>query len=210
MTNDRHRELVGGLWDEIGSLQVAFLVRQGLRPSHTLLDVGCGCLRGGIHFVRYLDQGHYFGIDADQSLLDAGYDVELARAGLTGRLPRHHLRHSSSFDVSAFGVTFDYALAQSVFTHLGPPEIVRCLEAVSLVVRSGGTFFATFFEVPEGFAGDRFRHDPGGVVTSATADPFHYRWSDMMGFANGLPWRAERVVDWAHPRAQRMVKFART
>ena len=48
---DAHREQVGGLWDEIGALQIDFLRAQGLRPGDTLLDVGCGCLRGGVHFV---------------------------------------------------------------------------------------------------------------------------------------------------------------
>jgi len=28
----KHRELVGGLWDEVGRLQLDFLVREGLQP----------------------------------------------------------------------------------------------------------------------------------------------------------------------------------
>ena len=58
-----HRELVGGLWEELGVLQFEFLVKRGLKPHHRLLDVGCGALRGGVHFVRYLDPGCYHGID---------------------------------------------------------------------------------------------------------------------------------------------------
>lgn len=42
-----HRELVGGMWDEIGTLQFVFLRDHGLEPSQRLLDVGCGALRGG-------------------------------------------------------------------------------------------------------------------------------------------------------------------
>jgi hypothetical protein len=38
----RHRESVGGLWDEIGELQADFLMSRGLRPHHRLLDIGCG------------------------------------------------------------------------------------------------------------------------------------------------------------------------
>ena len=62
---DAHREQVGGLWDEVGALQIDFLRAQGLRPPDTLLDVGCGCLRGGVHLVGYLEPGRYYGIDRD-------------------------------------------------------------------------------------------------------------------------------------------------
>ena len=67
-----HRQFVGGAWEEIGRLQFEYLRRQGLRPQHLLLDVGCGALRGGIHFVRYLEESHYCGIDINASLVEAG------------------------------------------------------------------------------------------------------------------------------------------
>ena len=41
----KHRESVGGMWDEIGCLQFEFLKKQGLLPEHKFLDVGCGSLR---------------------------------------------------------------------------------------------------------------------------------------------------------------------
>src|SRR3954453_12915254 len=84
----RHREVGGGEWETIGRLQFEFLQREGLEPRHHLLDVGCGSLRGGVHFVRYLDPQHYFGIDMNESLLTAGYEIELANAGLCSRLER--------------------------------------------------------------------------------------------------------------------------
>jgi SAM-dependent methyltransferase len=206
----RHRERVGGLWDEIGRLQFEFLVREGLQPSDYLLDVGCGCLRGGIHFVRYLRRGRYFGIDYDQSLLDAGLGVELVRAGLARDLPPDHLMCTDTFDASPFGVTFDLALAQSLFTHLPPAQVVSCLTAVARVVRRGGRFFATFFEAPEGAAATCLHHSPGGMMTFAGQDPYHYRRSELVALATGLPWLPRYLGDWNHPRAQRMFCFERT
>src|SRR6476619_314261 len=79
----RHRAVIGGMWEEIGALQLGFLVSQGLARSDKLLDIGCGCLRGGVHLVEYLDASNYYGVDINESLLQAGYQVELARAGLT-------------------------------------------------------------------------------------------------------------------------------
>ena len=69
--SELHREEVGGLWDKIGKLQFDFLKKMGLRSEHYFLDVGCGSLRGGIHFINYLEPSRYFGIDKNNELLDA-------------------------------------------------------------------------------------------------------------------------------------------
>ena len=53
----KHRNSVGGMWDEIGGLQRDFVLGEGLTPDMRLLDIGCGCLRAGVHFVRYLNAG---------------------------------------------------------------------------------------------------------------------------------------------------------
>ena len=36
----KHREFVGGIWEDMGSLQQAFLKQEGLLPGHKLVDVG--------------------------------------------------------------------------------------------------------------------------------------------------------------------------
>ena len=75
-----HRAYVGGLWEEIGQLQFDFLVEQGLRPSHCFLDIACGSLRGGVHFIRYLEPGHYLGLDREPKLIELGVQEELGEA----------------------------------------------------------------------------------------------------------------------------------
>lgn len=65
---DRRVELdpkaaIGGMWEEIGQLQIDFLKSEGLLPAHRLLDIGCGTLRGGRHFIGYLDAGRYTGTE---------------------------------------------------------------------------------------------------------------------------------------------------
>ena len=72
-----HRELIGGLWDELGALQFDFMTAQGLRPDMKFLDLGCGCLRGGVRFIHYLEPGNYYGLDANASLLRSGREVDL-------------------------------------------------------------------------------------------------------------------------------------
>ena len=206
----RHRESVGGLWDQIGQLQFDFLVANGLRPEHKLLDIGCGSLRGGVKFVRYLQAGHYFGTDLNGSLLDAGYEIEIANEGLTGKLPRTNLREDSEFDFTPFAQLFDRALAQSLFTHLPFNHMRACLERLAPFVQPGGRFHMTFFEIPDHHPSHRpFGEWPGGGYTHGMSDPFHYRFADIAYAAAGLPWSCRCVGDWGHPRGQSMAELTR-
>ena len=72
-----HSSRVGGRWEKMGRLQLDFLVEHGLTPDSCVLDVGCGALRAGIPLVGYLDPGRYYGIDINESLLEASYELEL-------------------------------------------------------------------------------------------------------------------------------------
>src|SRR6266850_3455631 len=137
----KHRESVGGLWDEVGQLQVDFLVSRGLMQHHKFLDIGCGSLRAGVKLVKYLHAGHYAGTDLHESLRTAGYDIELAKEGLTYKLPRSNLVADGEFDFSWCPMRFDFALAQSVFTSL-PFNFLRiCLERLANFVVPGGKLF---------------------------------------------------------------------
>jgi SAM-dependent methyltransferase len=203
-----HREQVGGLWNELGPMQLAFLRRQGLTPATTLLDIGCGCLRGGVHFVGFLQPGRYFGIDRSAALLRAGLEIELPRAGLDGRLAADHLLENGDFEAWRFGTRFDIGWAQSLFTHLPAAEIRRCLAQLARCLRPPGRLFATFFAGgPD--PGQPVTHSPGGITTYADQDPYHYRFADLTALCDGLPWRAVYIGDWRHPRAQQMARFDR-
>jgi SAM-dependent methyltransferase len=202
-----HRAEVGGEWETIGKLQFDYLVAQGLQPHHNMLDVGCGSMRGGLHFVRYLDAGHYVGFDVNAELLDAGRK-ELADAGLTEK--NATLVQTDTFDVTSLGRTFDFALAQSVFTHLPLNPIIRCLTMMDTYLAPSGRFYATFFENPDG------KRDLGPVphgsdvrVSYFDRDPFHYDVASMEWACSGLNLVCEYIGEWGHPRGQRMLVFRR-
>jgi SAM-dependent methyltransferase len=203
-----HRALVGGFWEEIGALQLNFLVKQGLTPSMTLLDIGCGAFRGGVHLIRYLDAGNYYGVDQNKSLLRAGVEIELAVAGLRNRLPVLNIVHDEKFDFESLYVRFDIALAQSVFSHIDMNQIRLCLTNLAPVMEKGGRFYATFFERPPGYPlNHSLEHPPMNVETFSAFDPYHYAVSDFEFLANGLPWTIENIGDWGHPRGQKMLAF---
>lgn len=202
-----HRLAVGDMWDEVGALQLSFMREQGLEPHHTLLDLGCGSLRGGVRFVDYLDSGNYFGIDINQSLLDAGYDIELERLGLQGKLPRDSLLCDSEFSVEKLGRSFDFVLALSLFTHLPLNHIRICLEQLAPYLPGTGQAFATYFEIPTSHqTHGHYLQQPGGLTTYATREPYHYHLEDLHWLASTVGLTTQRVP-FEHPRGQRMLRF---
>jgi len=210
IAKNEHRVCIGGAWDEIGPMQLAFLQRRGLTPDMTLIDIGCGCMRGGVHFAAYLEAGNYYGIDISQALLDVGYDVELRDAGLQHKVPRSNLRRSLRFELDGFGVSFDVAIAQSVFTHLTWNHFKLCLFKLTEVTTPNSVFYATFFlpETPETWHVPHV-HKIGGIKTYPDRDPFHYAETDIENACAHTPWVLEALEDWNHPRDQKICTFRR-
>lgn len=204
-----HRDWVGGLWEEMGRLQYEFVRQRGLQPRMRFLDIGCGCFRAGVYLIEYLNPGCYYGIDLSQALMDAGYEKELAPRGLTWKLPKANLLCDDGFHVERFGVMFDMALAQSVFTHLPFNHIRLCLTRLAAAMRPGGVFYATAFISDPADWAQEITHPRGGITTHPAADPYHYRVDDFAYCVAGLPWRFEFVGDWGHPRSQAMLMFTR-
>lgn len=191
-----HRDYVGGMWETIGALQFAYLKDAGLEPRHVLFDVACGSLRGGVHFIPYLDAGNYCGIDKERALIDAGLRDELDDAVRVAKRPR--LVVSEDFAFERFGVHADYAIAQSLLTHLPPELCTRCLSRLRPWMRDGGLLCATFFPSDRPVSNPGEPHDHGR---------FEYTPEEFAAFGTEAGWRAEYVGDWRHPRGQHMMHF---
>lgn len=204
-----HRDVIGGRWHEIGQWQLEFAKMRGLSPDHKLLDVGCGSLRGGVKFVEYLEANNYAGIDAHVALLEKGHSQELSKLGLDSKLSRSRLVHTDTFDLSSFAEPFDMAIAVSVFTHITLNQVRMCLESVARALRPGATFYATYFELPDGRQSTDVINRGEGIYTRYDRNPFHYSISDFERAAEGLPLSVERIGDVGHPRGQFMVGFRR-
>lgn len=157
------------------------MITQGLRSEYHFLDVCCGCLRAGRHFIEYFDPGHICGFDKIQLLLDAGHALELTEEQ---RRKRPDLRQIEDFSAEQFGRRFDFAIAQSVFTHLSLPETAACMRGVEPVVV--GTLFATFFEQPQDASDDVSLSHRGEIVTFRDKDPFHSRYTELAAVARLL------------------------
>jgi SAM-dependent methyltransferase len=207
---DWHRRSIGNvrLWDELGRLQFDYLVDRGLAPHHYLLDVGCGPLRGGVHFIRYLEPGHYYGVDKNAPVLEEAERLELPRHGLVEMRPT--LVAMDDFGFGRLGRQFDYALAQSVFTHLPLNDIIRCLMEIEQALVPRGQFYATFFENERGKSNLDEVHQTAEVVTHFDRDFFHYDVGAFEWACEGTALSVEYLGDWDNPVNQKMLVFRKS
>jgi SAM-dependent methyltransferase len=136
----RRHAKVGPLenWREKRQFQIRFLRDHGLRPDQTILDVGCGTLRGGIPIIEYLEPERYTGLEARPEVLDE------ARAELREhRLEDKHPALVVNGDLATFdlGRRFDVIWAFSVLIHMSDDVLDGALEFVGRHLAEGGTFF---------------------------------------------------------------------
>lgn len=144
-----HRAFVGQpqRYDLAGGSQFALLFLLGLREHHRLLDFGCGSLRLGRLVIPYLQSGHYFGVEPEAGLVEAGLDHELGRDALFLKQPR--FLYTDDYRVDGFGTRFDFIIAQSVFSHAGSGPTRRALAAFADALEPGGLVVANWLLGPE-------------------------------------------------------------
>jgi len=128
-----------GMWEMKRDFQIAFLRKAGLQPGHRLVDIGCGTLRGGLPLIRYLEPGHYVGVEArEEALTEARRELE--ENGLTDKDAT--LVHGSDLTQLNLPMQFDYAWAFSVLFHMPDDVLEGCIGFVARHLRPGGVFYA--------------------------------------------------------------------
>jgi len=137
------------LWRLKRDFQIAFLKSVGLEPRHTVLDLGCGTLRGGLPLIEYLDAKNYCGVEARADALAEGR-AELEAAGLADRDP--DLCVESDFAAFRQQRRFDFVWAFSVTMHLSDEIFLEFLRCGRAHLAPAGAFYANALigEAPPG------------------------------------------------------------
>jgi SAM-dependent methyltransferase len=188
------QDAVGGMWEEMGKLQIDFLITKGLKSHHKLLDIGCGTLRGGRHIIKYLDSGNYYGIDISKGAIDHARTL-VNQENLNSKKPILIVNENMNLKFSEFeGNTFDFLLAQSVFTHLPPEHIEECLAHIREIMHEKSVFYFTYHS--------------GKKYSQKGSKGFRYPFCFFETLAGqfGFKLRDESKA-YAHPRGQRMAEF---
>jgi len=175
-------------YDLIAAMTFNLLTTLGLRQHHSLLDVGCGSLRIGRLLIPYLNRGKYFGVEPNEWLVKEGIKRELGEALLQIKHPTFFFSDSPEAIAQA-KVSFDFALAQSIFSHCGLDLIQNWLSAISPSLAEDGALVATFLP------GEQDSPTGGWVYPECV----NYRPSTMRQAAAEAGLRFE-ILDWKHPR----------
>jgi hypothetical protein len=197
LSDGRHRDIVGGRWEEIGRLQLALLRAHGMEPHHRLLDIGAGSLRLGCKAVPFLDPGHYWATDASRALMLRGREVELTDPD---RLPEDHLVEDADFDFPGLPTHVDYLMAFGLFTHLPPGQTAHALSRIARRWPGPRVFLFTVFLAPEGQESGPLRQ-PDGVVTHPDRPPWHMTQTTLHAMADAAGLTLTRQPD-RLPRGQ--------
>ena len=132
-----------------------FKEKFGLKPHHSVLDVGCGAGRVAVGLVNYITPpGQYHGFDTYP------FGIQWCNERIAPPYPHFHFSvsdvHNSTYNpfsnvkardyVFPFGDdTFDVVVLKSVFTHMFPDEVTNYTTEIARVLRPGGHALITFF-----------------------------------------------------------------
>ncbi|XWS58292.1 hypothetical protein CRYUN_Cryun08bG0021300 [Craigia yunnanensis] len=94
-----------------------------LTSNSRVLEIGCGTLRVGLHFIRYLKPEHFHCLERDELSLMAAFRYELPSQGLLHKRPL--IVRGEDMDFTKFGsdVVYDLIYASAVFLHM-PDKLV--------------------------------------------------------------------------------------
>ena len=175
-------------YDLIAAMTFNLLTTLGLRQHHSLLDIGCGSLRVGRLLIPYLNRGKYFGVEPNQWLVEEGIKRELGEALLEIKRPTFFFSDSPE-PITQAKVSFDFALAQSIFSHCGLDLINGWLSGISRSLAEDGALVATFLP------GEEDSPTKGWVYPECV----NYKPTTMRQAAADAGLRFE-LLDWKHPR----------
>jgi SAM-dependent methyltransferase len=140
-TFERRQAMVGPsyLWKMKRDFQIGFLKGVGMAPEHYVLDLGCGVLRGGLPIIEYLNEGHYYGIEARSAVLDEGVRA-LQEAGLKSKAPT--LLVNDDLSKTTLDQKFEFIWAFSVLIHMEDGILDACFGFVSRHLDRNGRMYA--------------------------------------------------------------------
>jgi len=179
-------------WEAIGRKQFRFLKSHGLERRHRMLEIGCGNLRAGRHFIRYLRPGHYTGVDISPEILLAAQQT-LVSDGLQPKQPRLYLVAGSELDFLADSA-YDVVHAHSVFTHTPLEVIDGYFAAAFRALRPGGFFDFTY-------------HHTDDAPWDFLQEDYYYPTDFLLGRAATIGFTGFAMDDWIYSQSKiRLVK----
>lgn len=109
-----------------------------LGPSDLVLEIGCGTLRVGLHFIRYLNTARYHCMERDELSMMAALRYEIPYNGLLSKRPLIIKGEDMNFDTHFAGVeSYDLIYASAVFLHMPDTLVWVGLERLTPRLKTG-------------------------------------------------------------------------
>lgn len=137
------------------------MVDKGLKPNHTVLDVGCGNLQVGRYLIGYLMRERYYGIEPYKCLIEDG-SKELPQGMIGEKKPQYSLDHS--FNIAGiFPCSFDFILMSSIWTHASHWQIESLIRTAFRVATRDAVIIADYMDGEPDYEGTEW--SPNDVVS---------------------------------------------
>lgn len=136
-------------------------------------------------------------MEPNKWLIEDAFKYEIGRDIISIKKPVFNYR--SDFSIDEFGTTFDFVIAQSIFTHTGIELLKKCLIKVKMSLREQGIVLATFKEGDTDTEGDNWTYPD--VVTfrpNTIANIAH----DLGFVVTSIPWYRPRQTWYAFAKTQ--------
>lgn len=130
--------------DAAGRQILAHLVREGLRPEHTVVDYGCGSLRIGRQLIEYLAPDRYLGADVTERFYREGL-ANLDGALRDGKRPRFQ-PIDASWPRAGAAAPPDFLISIGVLIHVPRAELDDYFDRVAALVGPTTRACVSFFD----------------------------------------------------------------
>ncbi len=124
-----------------GAKQAERLIKiAGLKPSHRVVEYGCGSLRLAGHFIKLLDTGNFLGLDVISDFYEMGA-ANIGQALIDEKQPRMAvITEESVTEACAFRA--DFVFAHAVVMHVHPDSVPQMFQNLAAIAAKPGAILS--------------------------------------------------------------------
>ncbi len=157
-----------------GLIQLELLIKEGMKPEHSLFELGSGALTGGIPMIRYLNKNKYCGVDPNAWLRESTLLIPENQDILL----KNPLFYSNEDFKPEIRRKFDFIFAHSILNHAADWQFVMFLENMLKHMNPTTVILVSLL-----FADGNEYGNPGYGV-----------WSDDIAPINATEWMSQDVI----------------